>query len=317
MLRKGIQPERLLAWMDALSDPTRLRLLRLLERQELGVAEICEVLGIPQSTVSRHLKTLSDQGWVVSRRRGTAHLYAMVLDELDEPARDLWVLARDQTAGWATLQQDQLRLDRLMETRRGDPKAFFAGMADRWEAVRAEHFGHSFLAAAFAAMLPPDAVVADLGCGTGNGISALAPAVAQVIGVDQSGEMLETAHKRLKNFKNVKLYEADLHTLPLPDAAVDAALCSLSLSYVPDFGAVVRELARVLKPGGRAVVTDLLRHDRDDLRRDLGQSRMGFEPPEIEKAMKAAGLTAVKLRPIPPDPGATGPALFVASGLKR
>ncbi len=64
-------------------------------------------------------------------------------------------------------------------------------------------------------------------------------------------------------------------------------------------------------------MTDLLRHDRDDLRRDLGQSRMGFEPPEIEKAMKAAGLTAVKLRPIPPDPGATGPALFVASGLKR
>src|SRR3982750_1544969 len=95
------QPRALLGWMESLADETRLRLLHLLERHELGVAELCDILQLPQSTTSRHLKLLSDQGWVRNRAQGTNNLYRMILDEVDEPARRLWVLAREQTQGWA------------------------------------------------------------------------------------------------------------------------------------------------------------------------------------------------------------------------
>src|SRR5665213_2609117 len=94
--------ERVLSWMSSLADPTRLRLLRLVEGHELGVVELCDVLQLPQSTVSRHLKVLVDQDWARNRRQGTNNLYRMVLDELEPPARRLWLLAREQTASWAT-----------------------------------------------------------------------------------------------------------------------------------------------------------------------------------------------------------------------
>jgi len=98
MVKIASQPDTLLAWMDCLADPMRLRLLRILERHELGVADLCDVLQAPQSTVSRHLKLLLDQGWVQSRRQGTNHLYEMILDELVPAARKLWLLAREQIA---------------------------------------------------------------------------------------------------------------------------------------------------------------------------------------------------------------------------
>src|ERR1700710_1681720 len=88
---KPAQPLSLLGWMDSLSDTTRLRLLRMLERHELGVADLFDVVQMPQSTVSRHLKVLLDQKWIRSRREGTNHLYRMILDELDPAARRLWL----------------------------------------------------------------------------------------------------------------------------------------------------------------------------------------------------------------------------------
>src|SRR5947207_10015816 len=105
-------PQQLLGWMGSLADPTRLRLLRLLERHWLGVAELCDVLQLPQSTVSRHLKVLADEKWVRHRRQGTNHLYRTILDELDAAARRLWLLAREQTENWPASKQDRLRLDR-------------------------------------------------------------------------------------------------------------------------------------------------------------------------------------------------------------
>src|SRR4051795_11029119 len=106
------KPDLLIARMESLADPTRLRLLRLLERHELGVAELCDILQLPQSTVSRHLKVLADQWWVRSRGQGTTNLYRMLPDEIDPAAKRLWTLAREQTQAWATLRQDDLRLQR-------------------------------------------------------------------------------------------------------------------------------------------------------------------------------------------------------------
>src|SRR3954471_23509513 len=109
MVQNGAQPTALLGRMASLADATRLRLLRLLERHELGVVELCDVLQLPQSTVSRHLKVLTDEGWTRSRRQATNHLYRTILDELDVPQRKLWLLAREQTEGWPQIAQDRLR----------------------------------------------------------------------------------------------------------------------------------------------------------------------------------------------------------------
>src|SRR3954462_15284030 len=108
------QPSTLLGWLDSLADPVRLRILRLLERNELAVADLCDVVQLPQSTVSRHLKILVDQGWLRSRKEATANLYQMTLDELDPHARRQWLLAREQTDAWPTIGQDELRLTRLL-----------------------------------------------------------------------------------------------------------------------------------------------------------------------------------------------------------
>jgi DNA-binding transcriptional ArsR family regulator len=104
--------DALMGALGSLGDPTRLRLLRLLERRELGVADLVSALQLPQSTVSRHLKVLSDQGWVKNRAEGTNRIYRMPNPE-DTVAKKLWHVAKDQTEEWATAKQDQLRLDQL------------------------------------------------------------------------------------------------------------------------------------------------------------------------------------------------------------
>ncbi|HEY7120854.1 MAG TPA: metalloregulator ArsR/SmtB family transcription factor [Tepidisphaeraceae bacterium] len=316
MVRIASQPDALLAWMDCLADPMRLRLLRILERHELGVADLCDVLQTPQSTVSRHLKLLLEQGWVQSRRQGTNHLYEMILDELAPAARKLWLLAREQTESWATLAQDELRLQRRLAQRENDSEAFFAGAAVEWDRIRNDLYGSRFDLQAVLPLLPPSHVIADLGCGAGELAAQIAGNVKTVIGVDNSTEMLKAAKRRGASLPNLDLRKGDLTALPLADGEADAAIMILALTYVADPQAAVREMARVIKGGGRAVVVDLLRHDRDDFRRQLGQKWAGFEPGEVQRIFSEAGFTNVTVTPLPPDANARGPALFVASGIK-
>lgn len=317
MVKIASQPDTLLAWMDCLADPMRLRLLRILERHELGVADLCDVLQAPQSTVSRHLKLLLDQGWVQSRRQGTNHLYEMILDELVPAARKLWLLAREQMETWATLAQDELRLQRRLAQRESDSESFFAGAAGEWDRIRNDLYGSRFDLHAVLPLLPSTHVVADLGCGAGELAANLARHVKTVIGVDNSTEMLKAAKRRGSALTNLDLRKGDLADLPLQTAEADAALMILALTYVPDPGAALAEMARVLKPGGRAVIIDLLRHDRDDFRRQLGQRWPGFDPADLRKTLDSAGLTGAAVTPLPPDANAKGPALFVATATKN
>ena len=292
MVKRTPKPDALLAWMDGLADETRLRLVRLLERHELSVAELCEIIQLPQSTVSRHLKVLSEQEWVRSRSQGTTNLYRTVLDELDPTPRKLWLIAREQTEGWATTAQDELRLHQTLRKRQADPQAFFAGAAGQWDKLRGELYGRNFSAAALLALLPKDLTVVDLGCGTGPLIADLAPHVAKIIGVDNSADMLKAAKKRLADAPNV-----DLRRGPEPKSAI-------------------AEAARVLKPGGKLVVIDLLPHDRDDFRRQMGQLSLGLSPEFIAGAMDDVKLQAVTVKPLPPEAAAKGPALFLATATR-
>ena len=310
------QPGALLSWMESLSDPTRLRILRLLERHELGVAELCRVLQLPQSTVSRHLKVLADEGWLRSEASGTTRRYRMV-EEREGPARRLWAIAREETASWATATQDQLRLSRSLAARRPAAEAFFAGAAGRWDRLRHEIYGREFEEQALLALLPSRWTVADLGCGTGALTAALAPHVKRVIGVDQSSSMLRAARKRTAGAGNVEVRQGSLEALPLEDASVDAALMILALVYVAEPLRALGEARRVLRAGGRVVVVDVLSHDREEFRRKMGQAHMGFEPEALKAALEEAGFDAVAVRPLPPEGDAKGPALVLATAEKR
>jgi ArsR family transcriptional regulator len=314
MQKSASQPDALLGWMDGLSDPTRLRLLRLLERHELGVVELCDILQLPQSTVSRHLKILLDQGWAKSRRQGTTHLYRVILDELETPTRKLWLIAREQTESWPAIEQDRLRLDRRLQQRQQDSQAFFASAANQWDKLRSELYGQFFTYTALLDLLPRDMVVADLGCGTGQITQMLAERVKQVIAIDNSPAMLKAAKKRLGDQDNVDLRRGELQALPIDDAAVDAAVLILVLSYVDDIAAVLKEARRILKPAGALVIVDLLPHDRDDFRRQMGQVHLGFSQETLTSALTAAGFTAVVGRPIATERDAKGPALQLVRG---
>jgi ArsR family transcriptional regulator len=306
------QSESILDWMECLADPTRVRLVRLLERHELGVAELCDVLQLPQSTVSRHLKVLSDQQWSRSRRQGTTHLYRTLLDELEPAARKLWLLTREQTAAWVTARQDELRLEELLRKKQSESQAFFAGAAAQWDKLRDELYGSAFSHSAALALLPADWVVADLGCGTGQVAAELAGWVKQVIAVDNSPAMLKAARRRTGELPNVDLRRGDLQSLPIEDGTCDAALLLLALTYVPDPMPVVQEMARILKPGGRAVIVDLLPHDREDFRMELGQQRLGIERDDLQQLFSDAGLGDAGYRALRAEAGVKGPALFLA-----
>ncbi|MGA2499673.1 MAG: metalloregulator ArsR/SmtB family transcription factor [Tepidisphaeraceae bacterium] len=310
------QPDALLGRMESLSDETRLRLLQLLERHELGVVELCDVLQLPQSTVSRHLKVLGNQQWLSSRRQGTTHLYRMLLDELDDPARRLWLLAREQIAPWATLAQDELRLAQVLSGRKNASADFFAAKAEQWDKLRHELYGESFLLDAALAMLPPDYAVADLGCGTGFFTARLAPHVARVLAVDNSPAMLDAARQRIAGQPGVELIRGELTAIPINNDSVDAALVILVLTYVPGPLDVIREAARILKPGGRLIIVDLLPHDREDFRRQMEQLRPGFAPAELSALLTQAGFKQVRVSPLPPAPSAKGPALLLGDAAK-
>jgi ArsR family transcriptional regulator len=311
-LTAAARPDVLLGWMECLADATRLRLLRLLERNELGVAELCDIVQLPQSTVSRHLKVLSDQAWAKNRRQGTNNLYRMVLDELEPAARRLWVLAREQTAAWATARQDETRLRRVLLDKQTESQAFFAGAAARWDRLRDELYGQAFSTSAMLALLPADWIVADLACGTGQATAEIARFVKQVIAVDNSAAMLKAARRRTAELTNVDLRRGDLEALPIESAGCDAALLLLALTYVPDPAAVVREMSRILKSGGKGVIVDLLAHDREDFRIEMGQVRRGLEPAGLLQMLQELGFVAANHRLLAPEANVKGPALFLA-----
>src|SRR5213080_757318 len=161
-------PPPILDHLSALADPTRSRILLLLDRQELTVTELCAILQLPQSTVSRHLKALADSGWVAARAEGTSNLYTMNGATLDAAARRLWLLVREQVGPTPAAAQDQRRLQAALAERRTKSQEFFSSSAGQWNRLRDELFGDRFHLAALAALADPTWTFGDLGCGTGQ-----------------------------------------------------------------------------------------------------------------------------------------------------
>src|SRR5436190_5457639 len=166
--------------LSSLADATRSRMLLLLERHELTVSELCGVLQLPQSTVSRHLKTLLDAEWVASRRDGTSRYYTLAVNERNAPTRRLWAVLREQVASSVGADQDARRLKGVLARRQTKSEEFFASSAGHWDRLRQDLFGRASSLHALPALLDNRWVVGDLGCGTGHTSAALAPFVARI-----------------------------------------------------------------------------------------------------------------------------------------
>ena len=298
--------------LSALSDLTRSRLLLVLERDAPTVGELCEVLRLPQSTVSRHLKLLADEGWVTVRAEGTSNRYRTALPDLDPAARQLWQLVSDEMAETPSARQDATRLRSVVARRSIRSREFFATSAGQWDRLRAELFGERAELGALPGLLDPDWTVGDLGAGTGQVSSSLAPFVRCVIAVDASQPMLDAARQRLAPFANVELRRGELEALPIDDASLDAAVLSLALHLTPEPARVLAEAARVLRPRRSLLVVDMMPHERTDLAESMGQLWPGFDAEQIGTLASAAGFTVTTYHPLPPDPAAKGPTLFAA-----
>jgi ArsR family transcriptional regulator len=298
--------------LATLSDPVRCRLLRLLERHELTVSELCAVLQLPQSTISRHLKTLVEAGWIVSRRDGTSRYYQTALDELDPGAQQLWPLVREQVSPASGRDQDERRLASVLARRRSKSEQFFSSASGEWDRLRAELFGATFHLHALMALVDPASRVADLGCGTGELTALLAPHVARIVGVDASAEMLASAERRLAGQPNVELRLGTLEAVPLPSHGFDLATMALVLHHLSDPARALSEARRVLVPGARLLIIDMLPHDRAEYQQQMGHVWLGFSESQMASALTQAGFASVRVRALPIDPAAKGPALFVA-----
>ena len=299
--------------LAALSDPIRARLLAVLERHELTVGELHRALQLPQSTVSRHLRALADAGWVSSREDGTSNLYRIAASEKDPAARKLWLAVREELAMLTAVQRDAERVRGVLAARHTTSQKFFASSAGQWDRLRAELFGDRTELFALLGLLDASWTVADLGCGTGQLVEALAPFVKRVIAIDESSAMLRAAKSRLAAHSHVEWRQGSLESLPLATREADVAVLSLVLHYIADPAAVLSSVRQALAPKGRLLILDMLPHDRADLRDRMGHAWQGFGEPQLKSWAAEAGFKSCRFAPIPPAPTAKGPGLFVAS----
>ena len=299
--------------LTVLSDSLRVRILAVLENRELTVSEICDVMQLPQSTVSRHLKTLADGDWVTSRRDGTRRLYTLPLEDVDGSAKRLWQLVREQVGTSAAASEDDRRLKQVLARRRTQSEAFFSSAAGQWDKLREDLFGATSHIRALAALLEPDMVVGDLGCGTGNVSQCLAPFADRIIAVDASKEMLRAARGNLSGHRHVELRQGTLEKLPIANGELDVALMMLVLHHLPEPKRVLTEVARTLKTGGRLLILDMLPHEHEEYRQTMGHVWLGISEKQTSQWLHSAGFKNVRWHAMPPESKTRGPSLFVAT----
>ncbi len=288
--------------LRTLGDPSRLRILALLEREELAVQELVRILGMPQSSVSRHLGVLREAGVLRERREGTSS-YSRFEPPSEGPWAAAWQVARTALADDPIAARDAQSLAHLLEERTVRSREWFDELGPGWDRLRGVFHDDVQRARAIAKLVPRGMRVADIGTGTGILALELARAGVHVIAVDSSSRMLATAEGKLRAhaIADVELRRGDASALPLADAEVDAALAHMVLHYIASPAEAVREMARVVRPGGRVVIVDFVadgdgrRHDRDWMRRELGVLWEGFSPERITHWLVAAGLDDVAI----------------------
>ncbi len=302
-----------------LSDPTRVRVLALLEQEELAVQELMDVLGMAQSRVSRHLAILREAGLLRDRRDGTYVFYRFE-SPAEGPWRETWQLVRRNLEADPTRARDVAALSQVMEARAARTRSFFDAVGPEWDALRKVFNDDALRSRAISRLVPPGLDVVDVGTGTGILASELARLGMHVVAIDHSTRMLEAARAKLEaeGQDHVELRVGEANALPLADASQDAAFAHMVLHYLPSPGDAIREMARVVRPGGAVITVDFVRHDHEWMRQELGVTWLGFDRAEVEEWFDQAGLVDPIFEVWAGHSSARDlPATFIASARRR
>jgi len=275
------------ACLRLLSDPTRVRLLALLDRDELTVAELAQITGLAQPRVFTHLARLKEAGLAVDRRAGVSAYYRFAEDPLNEAQQALWK-SLSGTANDPLLQQDALRLPEVLAQR-----AASENWADNVAGDMERHYspGRTWEAMARAALqLVDPGRVLDIASGDGLMAELLAPRASAYVCIDASAKIVSAASERLRGFPNVQVRQGDMHALDLGDASFDLVLLMNALTYADKPQKALNEAVRVLKPGGQLLATTLQKHGHQNAVAPFNHANLGFEVKQLTGMAKKAGL---------------------------
>ncbi len=280
-----------------LADPSRMRIVLLLEQEELTVAELQEILGMGQSTLSTHLSQLKQAGLVEDRRAGKNILYRLKAGSGSEQRLFGQLLGVLKQASPQVPHADQdMEALRLVRLKRQDRmRAYFDAMAGKFGRQFVPGRSWKGLAEMLLSLMPP-LVIADLGAGEGMVAQMLARRSKEVIAVDNSGKMVEfgAAQARRHGFRNLHYRKGDLEDLPIEDETVDVALFSQALHHAQHPERAVQEAFRILKSGGRIVVLDLIRHNFEEARELYADLWLGFSEVEVRRLFRKAGFKGLR-----------------------
>ena len=302
--------------LKILSDSTRLRLLALLLKEELSVAELQEILGMAQSRISSQLALLRQAGFVSDRREGKKAFYSL-RPTLDPKQLTLLRAACDSVAGLPESGEDRDSLDRVLQKRRRVSEQYFNLIAGKlgknycpgrsWEAI-----GH------LALRLVPAITVADLGAGEGLISQLIAHRAERVWCIDNSARMVEvgTELARKNNLANLTYKLGDIESVPLPDKSVDLAILSQALHHANHPQHAVNEAFRILKPGGQVLILDLAEHNYEKAHEQFGDLWLGFKESALHGFLKKAGFQKVEVTAVAREEQEPHFETLLASGLK-
>lgn len=281
------------AWssrLKVLADPTRVRLLALLEGEELTVAELSGITRLAQPRVSTHLAKLKDAGLVRDRRAGVSAYYRFYDESLDPPQRALWQ-ALSTGSDDPLLRQDAERVAGVLAMRAADQN-----WADSVAGDMERHYspGRTWEALARSALpLLETGDVLDIASGDGVLAELLAPHARRYVCVDSSRRVVAAAAERLRKFRNVEVREGDMHALPFGDGEFDLVVLMHALTYADKPAQAVAEAARVLRPGGRLLLSSLARHEHQSVVQAYGHANLGFADKDLRRFVSRAGLELV------------------------
>ncbi|MGP8252092.1 MAG: metalloregulator ArsR/SmtB family transcription factor [Terracidiphilus sp.] len=292
--------------LRVVADSNRLRILLLLRTEELSVAELQEILVMGQSTLSTHLSQLKQAGLVEDRRTGKNNLYRLCPGPTGPAGGSLLdkVLA-DSENEIPEVASDQAELRRVLKKRQDKMRAFFDSVAGRLGRDYVPGKSWKSLAEALLRLMPP-LVVADLGAGEGSSALLLSQRAVRVIAVDSSAKMIEVGREQaLRNgVANIEFRIGDMEEIPIRSGEIELAFFSQSLHHALHPARALEEAARILSPGGRIVILDLVRHRFEEARELYADEWLGFTESELEQMLSAAGFTAIQTSVVDKDPDA-------------
>jgi ubiquinone/menaquinone biosynthesis C-methylase UbiE/DNA-binding HxlR family transcriptional regulator len=288
--------------LRVLADANRLRILLLLKGEELSVAELQEILAMGQSTISTHLSQLKQTELVEDRRIGKSNLYRLAAGTSDANnlLGQLLGQAKDETPEAAS---DQAAMRRVLKKRQDKTRAFFDSVAGRLGKNYVPGKSWKSLAEALLRLMPP-LVVADLGSGEGAFALLLAQRAKKVIAVDASAKMIEVGREQAlrHGVKNIDYRLGDMEELPLADAEVDLVFFSQSLHHALHPLRAVAEAQRILRPGGRIVILDLVKHRFEEAREMYADEWLGFSESDLESMLTSSGFVNVETTIVDKEP---------------